>query len=127
MTGADGFVQGREQVLGELRRPVQAEARNLVLDGRVVEPMDEGCFVVRKINARHGRQQRGHFIVHAASDKEAEGGVGHDGGDCLEPGQKAEIGHREVAAVQQAQLHGLIRRDIRDKLRPGQLPRRPAI
>ena len=44
--------------------------------------------------------------------------------DEIVAGEKAEIGERRVAAVQEAQLHRLERRDVGDELRAGVLPAR---
>ncbi len=78
-----------------------------------------------EVDARRRGERRRDLFRHLKLDEARENGIGRCLPDELVPREKPEIGERRMAAVQQAQLHRLERRDVGDELRPVVLPRGP--
>ncbi|SVJ64414.1 Uncharacterised protein [Klebsiella pneumoniae] len=124
--GGDQPIGGGDDELGKLRRAVRADPFQLVGDGAVGEALDQAVLVAFQVDPRYRCQQRGHVAVHegphvAAQQRVAEGLV-----DEAVAAQEAQVGERQVAAVEQADLHLLVGRDVVGELHadlfPGRAP-----
>ena len=111
-----------EPPLGDLQRSVRPDLPQEVVHGRVAEPFDQVVDVRRGVRPR-GRQGRGDLGAEAAHQPLAPPGRQHLGDRPAARG-RPEVGHGRVGAVEQAQLHQLVRRDVRDDQCPVELPRR---
>nr|GEX10615.1 hypothetical protein [Tanacetum cinerariifolium] len=123
----DQAVDRRHGEFREFRRAVGAHAFKLVGNRLVGETVNQRLLVLGQVDAWHRCQLRGNVQAHVGANVVHEQRVVH--GFVNEPIalQRAQVGQCQVAAVEQLDLHLLVRRDVVGKLHADLFPGRAAV
>lgn len=103
-------------------RAVHGDLPQAVLQGIVAEARDQRLGIARQIHAFRHVQGRRRLATHIAVHQGRQAFIGHGLGHGAVTGQAADIGQQRMAAIEQAQLHGLEGTDVRHHLHPFMFP-----
>src|SRR6266508_1474183 len=115
-TLSERLSQGRQQELGHAVGAGERQPRQGVLDLGILKALQKRTLVCAKVNAWYRWQQWGDLFVHHALEQSAQSRIRRRLVDKAMPSQMAEIGHRLMARVEQAQFHRFVRVHISDDL-----------
>ncbi|KGC71273.1 hypothetical protein DP56_5914 [Burkholderia pseudomallei] len=126
-------LDARRRALGQRRQPAQRhllravrrDLRGAVRERRVAKTLDQRRAIRAHVVAGRHVERREQLARHHAARERVDQRIGHRVGHRAPPTQLAGIGDRRVRAVQQAQLHLLVRPHVGRDERARVLPARP--
>ncbi|MNS85481.1 hypothetical protein D3C72_1193480 [compost metagenome] len=108
---AAAFAQGGQPAHGDLLRAIRRDLCGQVGEGGILEAMQQFATVAVDVIAWR-RRNSGAQVLHYAPRECGGSGIRHDVCDAGKSAKLTGIGHCRMGAVEQAQLHCLVRPDI---------------